>query len=175
MSATGERERVRALVQRAGVAFLMTIDEDGAHVGRPMLPLLSNDDPHIYFLTHQQSRKTRQIAAHPQVGLTINSEGRYFVVTATASISRDPELLHRLWHPTYRAWFPDGKDDREAVALRLVVERIEYWEPPRSRIVRVAQAIRAIVTRRAADTPMKHIDGPLSLSSARATRMKKHR
>jgi hypothetical protein len=43
--------------------------------------------------------------------------------------------------------------------LRVTVERVDYWEPPRSRLLRLAQAIKAIVTRRAADTPMKTIDG----------------
>ena len=49
-----ERQRVRALIERAGVAMLMNVDEKGTHIGRPMLPLLVQNDPHIYFLTHQQ-------------------------------------------------------------------------------------------------------------------------
>ena len=32
-SAASERRRVRALIQRAGVAMLMTIDEDAAPIG----------------------------------------------------------------------------------------------------------------------------------------------
>ena len=38
--AAAERQRVRALIERAGVAMLMNVDERGTHVGRPMLPLL---------------------------------------------------------------------------------------------------------------------------------------
>ena len=154
-----ERQRVRALIERAGVAMLMNFDERNAHVGRPMLPLFIQDDPHIFFLTHQNSRKVLQLAARPQVGLTIISANCYLVITGSAAISRDPELIRRLWSPTYRAWFPAGKDDREATAIRVAVERIDYWEPPTSRIVRLLQAMKAVLTRQAVDTPRKTLDG----------------
>lgn len=88
------RQRVRALIQRAGVAMLTNIDEHGTHVGRPMLPLLlENDDPHIYFLTHQSSRKVAQVAARPQVALTIISANCYVVVAGSAHASRDAGLI----------------------------------------------------------------------------------
>ena len=154
-----ERQRVRALIERAAVAMLLNVDERGAHVGRPMLPLFVQNDPHIYFLTHQSSRKVKQLAARPQVGLTIVSANCYVVMAGSAHISRDSELIGRLWNPTYRAWFPGGKNDREASAICVAVERIDYWEPPTNRAVRLVQAVWAVLTRRAAETPMKTLDG----------------
>jgi general stress protein 26 len=157
-----ERQRVRALIERAGVAMLMNIDEHDTHVGRPMLPLFIQNDPHIFFLTHQSSRKVMQLVARPKVGLTIISANCYLVIAGSAHISRDPELIRRLWNPTYRAWFPDGQADREASAIRVAVERIDYWEPPTSRIVRLVQAVKAVVTREAVDTPRKTLDGSVN-------------
>jgi hypothetical protein len=58
------------------------------------------------------------------------------------------ELIRHLWRPSYRAWFPAGKDDREATALRVVIDSVNYWEPPRSRVLRLFQAVKAIVGRR---------------------------
>src|SRR5439155_14031884 len=126
--------------------------------GRPMLPLFLKNDPHIYFLTHQSSRKLTQIAARPQVGVTLISAHCYFAAAGSAYASRDPELIRRLWRPTYRAWFPAGKDDREAAVLRVVVERVDYWEPPRSRLARLFQAVKAVVTHHAVQTPNKTVD-----------------
>jgi general stress protein 26 len=154
-----ERQRVRRLIQRADVAMLMTTDEHGAFAGRPMLPLLLDNDPHLYFLTHQSSRKVMQVAARPEVVMTVISDTCHLVVVGSAHASRDPELIRRLWRPMYRAWFPDGTDDREATVLRVVVRRVDYWEPPRSRLVRVFQAFKAVAMRRAVETPMKTIDG----------------
>ena len=139
--------------------MLMTIDEHLAPIGRPMLPLFLENDPCLYFLTHQHSRKVSHITARSQVGLTMISKSCYLVVTGTAATSREQGLIQQLWRPTYRAWFPDGKDDREATVLRVTVDRVDYWEPPRSRVIRITQAVKAVVTRRAAETPMKTIAG----------------
>jgi general stress protein 26 len=157
--AAAERQRMRALIERAGVVMLMNVDERGTYIGRPMLPLFLPNDPHIYFLTHQSSRKVAQLAARSQVGLTIISANVYMAIAGSARISRDPQLIRRLWSPTYRAWFPEGKDDREATAIRLVIDRIDYWEPSSSQVVRLVQAVRALLTRRPVDTPMKTLDG----------------
>ena len=157
--AWAERQRVRALIERAGVAMLMNVDEEGTHIGRPMLPLLVRDDPCIYFLTHQSSRKMAQLAVRPQVGLSFISTRCFLVVAGSAQLSRDPELIGRLWSPTYRAWFPEGRDDREAAVIRVAVERVDYWEPPSTRVVRLVQAAKAVLTRRAVETPMKTLDG----------------
>ena len=97
--------------------------------------------------------------ARPQVSLAMTSTGCYLVVAGTAAATPDAQLIRQLWHPTYRAWFPDGKDDREATALRVSVARVDYWEPPRSRAIRVVQAITAVVRRRPVETPMKTITG----------------
>ena len=158
-NAGAERQRLRELIQAAGVAVLMNVDEHGTHIGRPMLPLLVQNDPHIYFLTHQSSRKATQLAVRPQVGLSIVSTNCFVVVAGSAQLSRDPELIRRLWSPTYRAWFPEGKDDREATVIRVAVERINYWEPPSNRLVRFAQAVKAVLTRRPVETPMKTLAG----------------
>jgi general stress protein 26 len=155
-----ERRKLRRLIEDAGVAMFMTLDDRGEHAGRPMLPLLLDNDPHIYFLTHQNSRKMAHIAAHPQVGLAMNSAARcYLSIVGRASVTHDRALLDRLWRPSYRAWFPDGEGDREAAVVRVAVERIDYWEPPRSGLTRLFQALKALVTHRAVETPMKTLDG----------------
>ena len=81
------------------------------------------------------------------------------MVAGSAQLSRDPELIRRLWSPTYRAWFPEGKDDREATVIRVAVERIDYWEPPSNGVVRLVQAVKAVLTRRVVEIPMKTLAG----------------
>ena len=100
-----------------------------------------------------------QVNERPQVAVPVINAGCYFVVLGVAYASQDPASIRRLWRPSYRAWFPDGKDDREATVLRVVIQKVNYWEPPRSHFVRVFQAVKAIITRRAVETPMKTIDG----------------
>jgi general stress protein 26 len=82
----------------------------------------------------------------------------YVAIAGSADISRDPQLIRHLWSPTHRAWFPEGRDDREATVIRLVIDRIDYWEPPSNQAVRLVQAVKALLTRRPVDTPMKTLD-----------------
>jgi general stress protein 26 len=154
-----ETRKVRSLIQHAAVAMLVTSDDRGGHAGRPMLPLLTENDPHIYFLTHRSSKKVAQIRVQPEITLTITTSHSYLVVIGRAEVDVDRTLIARLWHPTYRAWFPGGKDDRDAAVLRVVVERIDYWETPRSRLVRIRQAVKAFLTGKAIEAPMHTIHG----------------
>ena len=109
--------------------------------------------------THQSSRKVAQLAVRPRVGLSFISNNCFVVVAGSAQLSRGPELIGRWWSPTYRAWCPEGKDDRDATVSRVAVDRIHYWEPPSYRLVRLLQAAKAVVTGRAVETPMKTLDG----------------
>ncbi len=90
----------------------MTFDEHEIAAGRPMLPLFMANDPDIYFLTHHGSRKVAQIAARPRVALTVIASGTYLFITGQADLSRSTQLIEALWHPSYRAWFPDGETSR---------------------------------------------------------------
>jgi general stress protein 26 len=78
---------VRALIE-LGRRHAHDVDENGTHIGRPMLPLLVQSDPHhIYFLTYQSSRKVTQLAVRPQVGLSIISTNSFVVVAGSAQLS----------------------------------------------------------------------------------------
>jgi general stress protein 26 len=54
--------------------------------------------------------------------------------------------MHALWKATYRAWFPGGPDDPDSAILTVRVERIEYWDVPTNRLVRVWCAVKAMAT-----------------------------
>jgi general stress protein 26 len=155
-----ERLKLRESIGRAGVVILVTLDDHGRCAGRPMLPLLLDHDPHIYFLTHASSRKIAHLAARPEIALTVSdAPDCYMSIAGRAEVSRRPDLVARLWRPSYRAWFPDGQDDRDAAVLCVSIERVDYWEPPRSRVSRLFQAVKALATHRPVETPMKTIDG----------------
>jgi general stress protein 26 len=99
-----------------------------------------------------------QVNERPQVAVPVINAGCYFVVLGVAYASQDPAPIRRLWRPSYRAWFPEGSDDREATVLRMVINTVNYWEPPRSRVRRLFQAVTAAVTRQPVETPMRAID-----------------
>jgi len=88
MNQVVERHRVRQVLQRAGVAMLVTLDNCGGHHGRPLLPLWLQGDPNIYFLTHKDSRKVVQIGERPQVALTVSSAFAASALAGGAVVTR---------------------------------------------------------------------------------------
>ena len=54
--------------------------------------------------------------------------------------------MHALWKMTYRAWFPGGPDDPDSAIFTVRIERIEYWDVPTNRLVRVWCAVKALAT-----------------------------
>ena len=86
--------------------------------------------------------------------------GNCFIAMAgLAELVRDSALIRSLWNPTYRAWFPKGKADGDVIAIRVIVARIDYWEPPSNRVIRLAQAVKAMLAGRTVDTPMRSLAG----------------
>jgi hypothetical protein len=63
-----ERYRVRTLIERAGVAMLMNVNEEGTHIGRPMLPLLVASDCPTIVPETRQNNVSRAIASQRSIG-----------------------------------------------------------------------------------------------------------
>ena len=157
--AGAERRRVRALIERAGVAMLMNVDEQ-RHAHRTSHAAVARAERPAYLFPDTPELAQGDAArGRPQVGLDDISTNCYVVVAGSAHVSRDPELIRRLWSPTYRAWFPDGKDDREATVIRVAVNGSTTGSRQATESCRLVQAVKAVVTRRAVETPMKTLDG----------------
>ena len=105
-------------------------------------------DGSLVFLTHLSSDKVGQIAGDPHVNIAfVSAKGDHYVsVCGTATATHDPARMKALWNVTYRAWFPDGPEDPDSAIFTVVIDRIEYWDVPTSRLVRVWCAVKALAS-----------------------------
>jgi hypothetical protein len=60
--------------------------------------------------------------------------------------------MRQLWNPTYRAWFPGGADDPDSAIFTVHIERVEYWDVPSSRLVRLWGVVKALATGEVAES-----------------------
>jgi general stress protein 26 len=67
-------------------------------------------------------------------------------VSGDAVATHDPARMRAMWNPTYRAWFPHGPDDPDSAILDVRITRMEYWDVPTSRLVRLWCAVKALAT-----------------------------
>src|SRR4029079_16685749 len=137
------RDRAIAELQRRiegiPVAMVTTIAPDDVLRCRPMLVEGIQPDASIVFLTHLSSQKVDDVRRDPRVNAAFQSDKGdcYVSVGGTATAVHHEQRVRGLWNPPYRAWFPGGPDDPDSAIFTLTIERIDYWDVPSSRLVRL--------------------------------------
>jgi general stress protein 26 len=159
--------KLRKLLKGFRVAMLTTVTSDGALHSRPMVTARTQDEGEVWFLTKILAPKVAEVQDNQRVsvGYTSAKDGRYVSLSGTATVVRDAQRVLELWRKRHRKWFPAGKRDPELAALRVRIERAEYWDEPTGDMValvppgsapaanddpgaaaRIADAMKALVT-----------------------------
>jgi general stress protein 26 len=147
------------LVERVPVAMMTTIDRNDRMTSRPILALQRNGDQRLWLLTRRDTAKLDEIANDARVNLSfVSGTGEFASVSGRASVANDRQILAELWHPTYRAWFPQGRSDPSIVLVCITVERTDYWKTPRTRATRLVALLKALITRVPYETPRTSLD-----------------
>jgi len=160
MAAEAEPARSRAVAELARridgipVAMVTTVAPDDVLRCRPMLLETLQPDATLVFLTHLTSQKATDVHRDPRVNVAfVGDKGdRYVSIGGTATAVHDVARFHALWHPTYRAWFPGGPDDPDSAIFTVAIDRVDYWDVPTSRFVRLWGVVRALATGQVAES-----------------------
>ncbi len=124
------RTNLRKLLKGFRVAMLTTVAPGGALRSRPMVTAKGQDGGDVWFLTRAADPKVSEVQENERVNVGYASprDGRYVSVSGTATVVKDPQRVMELWRKRHRRWFPAGKQDPELAALRVRVDRAEYWD-----------------------------------------------
>ena len=139
---------LRRRVDKVPVAMVTTIAADRILHARPMLVVAIGDEATLTFLTHLSSVKVEDVGRDPRTNASfVDERGTCYVsVGGTASAVHDPARMRELWNPSYRAWFPGGAEDPDGAIFTVEIERIDYWDVPASRMIRLWGAVKALAT-----------------------------
>ena len=148
MSQSEAMAKIWDLIRDVKVAMLTTSGTQGELRSRPMASQESDFDGSLWFLSRQQSGKIEEIENGSRVSLTYvnNDRHAYVALSGTADLSKAPERIDELWKPIDAAWFPQGKDDPDIIAIKVTIEEAEYWEAPGNSLVRGYHLLKAIAT-----------------------------
>ncbi|HEY0784821.1 MAG TPA: pyridoxamine 5'-phosphate oxidase family protein [Acidobacteriaceae bacterium] len=139
--------KIGELIKDIQMAMLTTITAAGTLHSRPMATHQGRFEGELLFLTPAHSGKVEEIQQDAEASLTyVDAKHAFLAVRGRASLSADRELIETLWNPSYKAWFPAGKDDPEIRVLKVKVEEAEYWDAPSSAIVRSAKILARAVS-----------------------------
>lgn len=138
-----EQTAIWNVAEKIRNAMLVTRRGENLHA-RPMAAYIERAENCIYFITDRQGTKDDEIARDPHASVTFSDGNQNHVAfSGNISIERDRELLKRLWSPGAQAYYPQGPEDPNVIALRFQPTEGEVWEGPGtvSQMVKMAVAV----------------------------------
>ena len=144
------REELWEKIKEVQVAMMTTIQPDGSLRSRPMWTQSEEGDFNgtIWFFTADESAKVDEIEKDRAVNLSYAARDKsvYVSVSGRAEVVTDRAKMKELWNPMAKAWFPDGLDTPELCLLRIDVEKAEYWDENKPKLLELLDTVRAVVT-----------------------------
>ncbi|MCX2739278.1 pyridoxamine 5'-phosphate oxidase family protein [Pontibacter anaerobius] len=130
------------------IAMMTTVDDDGTLRSRPMKTQKTEADGDLWFFTGYESGKSHEIEhdAHVNLSYAEPSDNLYVSVSGKASVLRDQQKINELWSADMKAWFPDGKEDKNIGLIKVSIDKAEYWDTPSNTMVTLYGMAKAALT-----------------------------
>ncbi len=138
--------RVTELVEAARIALVTTVADDGRLVSRPLAVQSRPFDGDLFFFTQDPSSKTSQVRVNDHVNVAFQADHGYVSISGTATVSKDPEMIDRLWNGAAAAWFENGREDPSVALLQVHAESAEFWSVDSPAVVTALKYAKARVT-----------------------------
>ena len=152
MTAQGDVSDVWKVIQAQRIAMLTTEDE-GHLVSRPMASLARPDEGRIYFITRLDAKVGEIGGSAPvNLGYADTHKNTYLSVSGTARTSQDREKLRELWNPNTEAWLPEGPDAEDVALITVEAAEAKLWDSTSSNLIYAGKVLKALVTQSPPDT-----------------------
>ena len=129
--------KVAELAKDIRIGMLTTVDADGTFTSRPMGQQDVEFDGDLWYFAERDSRKVRQIAANPHVGVTLSSGSTWISIDGTAEIVEDPDTCLRVGISVWERYTGPYTDEmrpfvdqmmNNRIAVRVVPSRQRSWD-----------------------------------------------
>lgn len=95
---------------------------------RPMTAIPMQDEGKIYVLADRKGRVDEEVKQTGAVLLVFsNASSKHVSLAASAAVDESVALKKRLWNTGAQAFWPDGPEDPDVVALVLTPIEADYW------------------------------------------------
>ncbi len=121
--------KVWDMIKRIDTCMFIT-HPDGVARGRPMSTIPMQDENMIYLLTEATAGAAEDVAAKGDILLSYQGGNDYVCVSGRATIDADKALIKRLWSTGAQAYWPDGAEANDVVAIKVRPAKADYWDGP---------------------------------------------
>lgn len=141
-------EKLIDKIKDVKIAMMTTVEDDGTLRSRPMKTQKLEPNGELWFFTGYESGKSHEIEhdAHVNLSYAEPDDNLYVSVSGKARLMRDQQKIDELWSSDMKAWFPDGKEDKNIGLIRVTVDKAEYWDTTSNTMVILFGMIKAAVT-----------------------------
>jgi len=141
-------EKIGELIEDIKICMMTTAAGDGSFDSRPMATQKKKFDGNLWFLTRQESGKVAELKNDDHIGLMYSNpdHSSYVAIKGIATVGHDQTMIHQLWNPMYKAWFPGGESDPSITVFRVRVTEAQYWEASSSKLVMGVKYLAAAIT-----------------------------
>jgi len=144
----GTHQELTRLLGKFSSAILVTQAESGLR-GRPMAIQRREGDRRIWMCTSSRSDKANDLKRDPRCALLFHdgeTSTVYASLSGTVAFVEDQAKIRELWSAAWKAWFPDGPEQRDLTLLAFEPTHAEYVDPPGGKLGVMASALKRIVT-----------------------------
>lgn len=118
------------LIDKQGVAFISSVDENGCPNTKAMLPPRKREGIRVfYFTTNTSSMRVRQYRSNPQACIYF-CDRRFFkgvMLTGTMEVLEDSEYKEMIWREGDTMYYPEGVTDPDYCVLRFTARQGRYY------------------------------------------------
>jgi general stress protein 26 len=148
-----QRRELWERIEKVRPAMMTSVDLDGSLRSRPMWTQGDEFDGSLWFFTGEDAPKVEELERNPRVQLSYAAPDKdlFVSVSGRAELVHDRAKIEELWNKFAEAWFPEGVDDPNLALLRVDVERAQYWEDKKPKLLQLAEIAIGLLR----DTPPK--------------------
>lgn len=118
------------LIDRAGVSFISSVDEDGFPNMKAMLPPRKREGiKYFYFTTNTSSMRVRQYKENPKASIYF-CDRRFFrgvMLKGTMEVLEDSDSKEMIWQPGDTMYYPLGVTDPDYCVLKFTAQIGRYY------------------------------------------------
>lgn len=148
----GEKSKahLKQMLESFDTAMFITRHGEQVHA-RPMAVAGVEEANTLWFVTSDSSPKSNEIRRDERVSATFQGKAEFVALSGRASLVRDRKKIEELWQTSWKAWFPNGKEDPSILLIRVTVDDAELWDMAGTKGIRYAfEMAKAVLT---GDTP----------------------
>lgn len=147
--ATGDRAKLRDVLQGCRLVALTTAGSDGLLRSRPLVLLEMDAEARLWFFVSASSEWVSQlepavpanITLADELGVCGESEPGWVSISGRINLVSDPLSVEKLWTPAAEAFFV-GPSDPDLRLLCLAADSVDYWDARGvSRYIEMAKAM----------------------------------